>query len=100
MFESTETEERDFEEAPAPLTRLLTDERGVLDAGETLRWLSYDSPGPSMMSVAAMLASLQESLTAEQRVDLARVIERCESWINAVKQQVFAGISRDAGAPT
>src|SRR3954469_11454405 len=100
MFESVDITEPDFEEVPAPLARPLTDERGMVDFGETLRWLSYDSPGPSMMNMAALLASTEQALTPEQRIDLARLVERCESWINAVKQQVFAGIARDAGTPT
>jgi hypothetical protein len=53
-----------------------------------------------MSATLALFAALpRDQVAADERIDLLVLIERCESWLNAVKQQVFADVRRDAGLP-
>ena len=89
------------EDAGLPLTGPLTTETGAIDVRKTLDWLADEPPGPWMLNLATLFASFPQSLmTPDERVDLLVLLERCESWTAAIKQQVLAGISSDAGEPS
>jgi hypothetical protein len=95
MFEHI-TAEPGPEDVDSPGLLLLTREDCSLDIDATLRWLSEAQPGPEVQAAAVMVAGLH--LTDAQRIDVVAVLERCDAWLQAVKQPVLAGLGRSAGS--
>src|SRR3954453_10743821 len=97
MFDLLESETPAPSDEDAGPVVLRTDARGCVDARATLDLLLDAQPGPDVLSVAALLSAHLPLLDATDRVDLLIVLERCSSWVEAVKQPVFAQLRRDAG---
>jgi Domain of unknown function (DUF222) len=94
----TDMADPDTEDVQTPGLLLVTREDCSLDIDATLRGLAEAQPGPEVQTAAVLIAGLH--LSDSQRVDVIAVLERCDSWLQAVKQPVLAGLSRAAGSKT
>jgi uncharacterized protein DUF222 len=101
MFESTVVDPDPSglpAEAPSAVSLWVTDESCAVDVDATLGRLVEAQPGVEVLSVAVALSGMR--LTDRQRVDLMAVMERCDSWLQAIKQPILAGLGRSAGSKT
>src|SRR3954470_2402887 len=79
------------------VTRPVLTAAGDIDVRATLDLLADEPPGPWMANIAVHIAALAEqAVTADERVDLVVLFERCEAWVSAQKQRALAALSREA----
>jgi hypothetical protein len=88
-------------DAGPAVAHIVRDEYGVIVIRETLDALLAAPPGPWMATIVALFAALPRAeVSTDERIDMLGLLERCESWISAQKQLVFAELRRDAGVPS